>query len=181
MRSCRSSMKLLREAASPHCPGVDSVVLCCFCLGEPCSTLRQSTFVCPSVVDEPPCSPTAQSCGWWSVGVDAAVSAYCAPATVDCFSSLSWCCVRARALLPPRRVALDVASVDVRLSVARGCASFPVQRAVMRLVVRARGCVCVGTACSGRVRRWVCVMVLLLSRRLVSFSAAINGCLSVGR
>ena len=115
------------------------------------------------------------------MGVDASVCVQSAAATVDCFSSLSWCCVRARALLPPRRVALDVASVDVRLSVARGCASFPVQRAVMRLVVRARGCVCVGTACSGRVRRWVCVMVLLLSRRLVSFSAAINGCLSVGR
>jgi hypothetical protein len=85
------------------------------------------------------------------MGVDASVCVQSAAATVDCFSSLSWCCVRARALLPPRRVALDVASVDIRLSVGRGCVSLVTHRAVMRLVVCGRGCGCVSPVYSYRV------------------------------
>ena len=38
------------------------------------STLPQSSFVCPLVVDAPPWSPTVLSCSWRSVDVDAAVS-----------------------------------------------------------------------------------------------------------
>ena len=53
----------------------------CYCLDESRSTLTQSMFVCPSVVDPPPCSSTVLSCGWWSVDVDAAVSVKRAAAT----------------------------------------------------------------------------------------------------
>jgi hypothetical protein len=81
----------------------------------------------------------------------------------------------------PRRVALDVASVDVRLSVGRGCASLLEHRAVAWLVVSERGCSYVGPACSCHVRGHVSVMVLLLSRRLVLVTAAVNISLAVGR
>ena len=80
-----------------------------------------------------------------------------------------------------RRVALDVASVDVRLSVGRGCASLIAHHAVMRLEVSERGCGCVGPACNCHVRRTVRVMELLLSRRVSHVTAAVNVCLSVGR
>ena len=83
-------------------------------------------------------------------------------------------------LLLSRRAAVDVASVDVRLSVGRGCVSLLADCAGMRLVVSGRGCDCVGLACSCRVRRRVHVMALLLSRRLVLVTAAVNVCLSVG-
>ena len=86
-----------------------------------------------------------------------------------------WC------LLPSRRVAVDVASVDVRLTVSRGCASLFAHRAVVRLVVRGCGFGRVGPACSFRVRRRVSVMVLLLSQRRLLVTAAVNVCLSVGR
>ena len=81
----------------------------------------------------------------------------------------------------PRRVVLDVASVDVSLSVGRGCASLLVERAVMRLVLDGRGCGCVGSTCSCRVRRYVRVMKLLLYRRLLLVTAAVSVCLSPGR
>ena len=84
-------------------------------------------------------------------------------------------------LLLSRRVALDVVSLYVRLSVGRGCVSLVADRAVMRLVVCGRRCGCVGPAYSCRVRRRVRVMVLLLSRRLVLVTAAVDVCLSVGR
>ena len=76
------------------------------------------------------------------MGVDAAVCVQSAAATVDCVSSLSWCCVRALAVLLSRRVVLNLASVDVRLSVGRGCTSCLARRAVMRMVVSGRGCDC---------------------------------------
>ena len=47
-----------------------------------------------------------------------------------------WCCPYLD------EVALDVASVDVRLSVGRGCISLLRHRAVMRIVVSGRGCDC---------------------------------------
>ena len=80
-----------------------------------------------------------------------------------------------------RRVAVDIATVDIRLSVGRGCASLLVNRAVTRLVVRERGCGCVGPAFNCRARRRVRVMVLLLSRHLVLATVAVNVCGSVGR
>ena len=79
------------------------------------------------------------------------------------------------------RVALDVDSVDFRLSVGRGCASMVAHRTVMRLVVRGRGFGFAGPACSCHVHRRVRVMVLLLSRRLLLVTAAVSVCLSVGR
>ena len=84
-------------------------------------------------------------------------------------------------LLRSRRVALDVASIDVRLSVGRGCASWLAHRAVMRLVVCGCECGYVGSACSCCVRRRVCVVVPLPSRRLVLLTAAVNVCSPVGR
>jgi hypothetical protein len=56
---------------------VDALGLCvgaCYYLDVSHSTVHQSTFVCPSVVDAPPCSSIVLSCGWWSVDVDAVVS-----------------------------------------------------------------------------------------------------------
>ena len=79
------------------------------------------------------------------------------------------------------RVALDVDSVDFRLSIGRGCGSLLAHRAVMRLVVRGRGCGCVGPGCTCRVQRRVSVMVLLLSRRVALVTAVVNVCLSLGR
>ena len=76
---------------------------------------------------------------------------------------------------------LVAATVNIRLSVGRGCASLLVHGAVMRLVVSGRGYGCVSQAYSCRARRRVRVMVLLLSRRLVLVTAAVNICLSVGR
>ena len=125
--------------------------------------------------------PTVLSRGCWSVDVDATVSVQRAAAAADSVSSVSTHCSRARVLLLSRRVALDVASVDVRLSVGRGCVSLLVHRAVMRLVVSGRGWGCVGPAYNCRVRRRVRMMVLLLSRRLLLVTAAVNACLSVGR
>ena len=84
-------------------------------------------------------------------------------------------------ILLSRCVAFNVASVDVRLSVGLGCVSLLVERAVMRLVVTGRGCGCVGRVRSCHVRRHVLVMVLLLSRRLLLVTAAVNVCLPVGR
>ena len=84
-------------------------------------------------------------------------------------------------LLLSRQVALDVASVDVRQSVGRGCASILVHRAATRLEVSGRGCGCVGPAFNCRARRRVRAMVLFLSRRLVLVTAAVNVCLSVSR
>jgi hypothetical protein len=84
-------------------------------------------------------------------------------------------------LLLSRRVAHDVASVDVRLSARRGCASSLDHRPVTRLVVRGHGCDCIGPACSCGACRQVSVMVLLLSRRLTLVTAAVTACLSVGR
>ena len=84
-------------------------------------------------------------------------------------------------LLLSRSVALDVASVDVRLSIGRGCGSLVARRAVMRLAVSGRGCGCVSPAFSCHIWRRVSVMVLLLSRRLVLVTAAVTVCLSVGR
>ena len=80
-----------------------------------------------------------------------------------------------------RGIALDIASVDVRLSVGRGCDSSLAHRAVMRLEVSRRGCGCVCPACSCGVRCRVRVMVVLLSRRLLLVVAEVNVCLSVGR
>jgi hypothetical protein len=68
-----------------------------------------------------------------------------------------------------------------RLTVGRGCASLHVPRTVMRLVVSGRGCGSIGPACRCHVRGHGRVMVLLLSRRLVLVSAAVNVCLPVGR
>ena len=83
-------------------------------------------------------------------------------------------------LLLSRRVALDVATVDVRLSVGRGCVSLLVHSAVMRLVLSGRGCGCVGPAYSCHVQRTVRVMALLLSLSLVLVTAVVHVCLSVG-
>ena len=72
--------------------------------------------------------------------MDAAVSVRCPAAAPDCVTSLSWCCVGAMVVLLSRHVALDAASVNVRLSVGRGFASLVARRAVMRLAVSRRGC-----------------------------------------
>ena len=84
-------------------------------------------------------------------------------------------------LLLSRRVALDVVSLYVRLSVGRGCVSLLVNRAGMRLEVSGRGCGCDSPACSCHVRRRVRVMKLLLYRRLLLVTVPVNVCLSVGR
>jgi hypothetical protein len=127
------------------------------------------------------CACTVLSWGWWSMGVDAAVSVQSAADDADCVSSFSWCCVRAAVLLLYRRVALDDPSVDVRLSAGRGCVSLVADRAVMRLVVSGRRCGCVSPVYSCRARRRSRVIVLLVSRRLSLVTAAVNVCLSVGR
>ena len=54
--------------------------------------------------------------------------------------------VRAMVPLLSRRDLLNVASVDVHLSVGRGCASLLVHSAVMRLVVCGRECGCRGAS-----------------------------------
>jgi hypothetical protein len=64
----RHHYRLLVVDALGPCDGA------CYCLDEPCSTLPQSTFVCPSVADASPCSSTVLPCGWSSVDVDAAVT-----------------------------------------------------------------------------------------------------------
>ena len=74
-------------------------------------------------------------------------------------------------------VTLVVASVDVRLSVGRGCVSLLVNRAVS-LWTWIRLC---RSSVQLLVRRRVHVMVLLLSRRVSLVTVAVNGCLSVGR
>ena len=60
--------RLLIVGALDTCDGA------CYCLDVSRLTLPQSTFVCPSVVDTSPCTPTVLSCSWWSVHVHAAVS-----------------------------------------------------------------------------------------------------------
>jgi hypothetical protein len=84
-------------------------------------------------------------------------------------------------LLLSRRVTLDVASFNVRLSVGRGCVSLHVHRAVMRLVVSERVCGCVSPVCSCRIRRRVFVVALPLSRRVAHVTAVVNVGVSVGR
>ena len=105
----------------------------------------------------------------------------CGGVVITTAYSLSTRWIRAMVPLLSRRVALDVASVYVRVSVGRGCVSWLALRALLRLVVSRRGFGCVGRACSCRVRRRVSVIVLLLSRRLLFVTAAVNVCLSVGR
>ena len=73
-RLSRSYMQLPPLTVSPHCRRTVFVRGCCSCLDVSRSTLTQSTFVCMSVVDAPPCTPTVLSCSWWYVDVDAAVS-----------------------------------------------------------------------------------------------------------
>ena len=102
-------------------------------------------------------------------------------AVITSSDSLSTSRIRVMVLHLSRRVALDIASVDVRLSVGRGCGSLVARRAVMRLVVSGRGCGCVGPAYSCHVQCRLCTMVLLLSRRLLLVIATVNVCLSVGR
>jgi hypothetical protein len=72
-------------------------------------------------------------------------------------------------------------AVNVRLSVGRGCVSLLDHRTVMRLEVGGREHGCVSPSYSCRARRQVRVMVLLLSRRVLHVTAAVNVCLSVGR
>ena len=50
--SCPSSLRLLSVLVLCSCDGD------CSCLDVSRSTLPQTTFVCPSVVDAPPCTPT---------------------------------------------------------------------------------------------------------------------------
>ena len=105
----------------------------------------------------------------------------CGGVVITTAYSLSTRWIRAMVPLLSRRVALDVASVYVRVSVGRGCVSWLALRALLRLVVSRRGFGCVGRACSCRVRRRVSVIVLLLSRRLLFVTAAVNVGLSVVR
>jgi hypothetical protein len=84
-RRYRHHHRLLVVDALDPCGGA------CYCLDVPRSTLPQSTFVCLSVVDAPPCSSTVLSCGWWSVDVDATVSVQRAAAMSD-VGSACWCC-----------------------------------------------------------------------------------------
>ena len=87
VRRCRSSMLLLRMAATPHCPVVSSVCLCCSYLDAPCPSLPRLMWLDLALV---PCSPPVLSCGSWSMDAGAAVSAQRAAAADDCVSSLSW-------------------------------------------------------------------------------------------
>jgi hypothetical protein len=82
---------------------------------------------------------------------------------------------------PSRCGALDIVPLDARLYVGGGCPSLLAHRAVTQMVVYGRGCNCVGSACSYDIWRRVHVMVLLVSRRLLLITAAVNVCLSVGR
>ena len=50
MRRCRPSMKLLREAASPHCPGVSSVGWGCPCRDVACSSVIRLMLLGSTVV-----------------------------------------------------------------------------------------------------------------------------------
>ena len=101
-----------------RCRRVGSVRWCRYCLDVSHSTLHRSTFVCPSVVDAPPCSPTVLSRGWWSVDVDAGVSVQRA-ATASSVESVSWYCrcldVSCSSL--PRSTSLCPSVVDGRSSV----------------------------------------------------------------
>ena len=63
----RHHYRLLVGYALCSCDGA------CYCLDVSCSTLPQSTSVCPTVVDASPSSSAVLSCGWWSEDVDAAV------------------------------------------------------------------------------------------------------------
>ena len=76
---------------SPHCRRAVFVRRSYSYLDVSHSTLPQSTFVCPSVVDASPCSPTVLSCRWRSVNVDAGVSVQRA-AAMSSAGSVSWCC-----------------------------------------------------------------------------------------
>ena len=166
------------SSLSTHC--VRAMVLATVSAYRVRHCVSQRSPVCRSwmrLLARPPCCHAAGR----QRTVDTAVSIQCEAADADCVSSLSTRCVRARVQLLPRRVALDVASVDVRLSVGRGCVSLLVHSAVMRLVVSGRRCDCVRPVCSCRMRRRVLAMVLLMSRRLVLVAATVNVCLSVGR
>ena len=178
MSLSRPSTTLLRPAASPHCRGVGSMRCCCSFLDVSCSSPSRLMCSSPTLVDaRPPCGEEA--------GVQLTRMRLRSPTVQLPLLSVSPHCRRVMpvrwCLLGSRRVSLDVTAVNVRLSVGRGCVSLVADRTVMRLVVSRRGCSCVSPACSCRVRRWGCVMVLLLSRRLVFVSAAINGCPSVGQ
>ena len=62
-------------------------------------------------------------CCHWAMDVDATVSVYYAAAAPS-VSPLTWWCVRAMVIPLSRRVALDVLSVDIRLSTGRQCTCF---------------------------------------------------------
>jgi hypothetical protein len=94
----------------------------CYCLEVSRSKLTQSTFVCPSVVDAPPCSPTVLSRGWWSVDVDTGVSVQHTAATSG-VASMSWCCScldESRSSLPQSTSVCPLV-VDGRSSVTSAC------------------------------------------------------------
>ena len=147
-----------------------------------CSPLPRSTCLDPTVVDAPPPCCDVGGGLWASMRLcGSKVQLPLLTVSPHCLGALSWCRVRPMVLLLSRRVALGVDTVDVRQCVGRGCVSLFLHRAVMPLEVVGRGCGCIGPSCSCRVWRRVRAMVLLLSRRLILVTAAVNVCLSVGR
>jgi hypothetical protein len=69
IRLSRSNVQLLPPTVSSHCRHTVHVRGCCSYLDGSPSTMQQSTFFCPWVVDAPPCSSTVLSCTWWAVDV----------------------------------------------------------------------------------------------------------------
>ena len=105
-----------------RCRRVGSVRCCCSCLNVSRLTLPQTTFVCPSVVDASPWSPTVLSCGLWSVDVNAAVSVQ-RTAAMSGVASASWCCSRLDFSCSslPRSTSVCPSVVDGRSSVPSTC------------------------------------------------------------
>ena len=84
--------------------------------------MPQSTFVCPSVVDAPPCSPTVLSCGWRSVDVGAAVSVQRSAAVSGVESVSRYCsCLDVCRSSLPRSTSVCPLVVDGRSRVPSPC------------------------------------------------------------
>ena len=146
MGLCRSSVQLLRAAASPHCPWRQLRVMRLplsrrrLFVGDP----LDATGFDGRLLACPPCCHAAPGLWAWMRLCPLTVQLPLITASPHCLGV-----VFVRWVLPlSRRVALDVASVDVRLSVGRGYVSLLRHRAVMRALVCERGCVCVGLAYS---------------------------------
>ena len=176
MRPCRTSMNLLRATASPHHSGVSSARWCYSYLDASRSCLPRFICLAPTL-DSLRAHAAVMRLEVYGLGCDCAHQLCCSCCGLRLLNALVMCSSDGAAPVSTRRTR----RCRSRLSVGHGCVSLLDRRAVMRLVVSERGCGCVGPACSCHVRGRVRVMVLVLSRRLMLVTAAVNVFLSVGR